>query len=343
MIALWVIAAAACSEEPTDNPALTGDIEFSIVPQVADAIETRAAVVGETFGSGAQVGLRLEATVVPKINSMYDNFYTTYNGTGWRYFLNGVNVGARLSGFSNWGTVSVMGYYPYNAAATNFDAIPFRVTADDGTATKEEATTDYMVAQTKTKTMANNESEVTLKFEHLMTYVYLYLTRSYQGPQLILHKVALELDNGREFIIAGTFDARNPDMTDIPGLITPMATKNRIEITTNYTITSSTSGTYTIPLVIMPQLVEADGSANVTVTLYFTNAVDGTEFLFDDQGNPQMTFALSDIDGGLGFQRGKQYRLTATLGTYTHFEGAPTVDFRPIEDADTASDEYIEI
>lgn len=344
MIFLLALATASCSEEIHDSPALNGTAELRILPQVTGTVQTKAAVAGTSFASGAQVGLRL-ASSDQTLNDMYGNFYASYNGTDWRYFLNGTNTGTKLSGFSNWGTVTVMGYYPYNGNVTDFSAIPFRIAGDDGVTTKEDATTDYMVAATKTKQMADGQGTVTLEFEHLMTYVYLYLYRQYQGPVLTLSKVTLEIDNSRSFVVAGTYNADNPDMSDvsnIPGLITPLKTTQKLEIATNQAISAS-AGTYaTVPLVIMPQLAVINGDATVTVTLYFNDA-DGLPFYFDDHNgnNPVMTFSLSSVDSGSGFLRGKQYRLQATLGTFVHFDGMPVVEDRPI-DGNTEA-EHIEI
>lgn len=340
MIFLLAFAMASCSEEIHDSPALNGSAELRILPQVTGTVQAKAAVAGASFASGAQVGLRL-ASSVQTLNGMYNNFYASYNGTDWRYFLNGTNTGTRLSGFSNWGTVTVMGYYPYNGDVTDFSAIPFRIAGDDGVSTRDEATTDYMVAGTKTKQMATGAGTVTLEFEHLMTYVYLYLTRTYQGPALTLHKVTLEIDN-RDFVVAGTYKANNPDMSNISGLITPLKTTTKLEITINQTISTGAGAIATVPLVIMPELAAAGGDATVTVTLYFNDA-DGLPFYFDDHNrdNPVMTFSLSSVDSGSGFLRGKQYRLSATLGTFVHFNGVPVVEDRPIDG--NTDDEHIEI
>jgi hypothetical protein len=340
IISLLALAAASCSQEAHDNPTPESDVEFRVIPRVTGTVETKAAVTGSTFGANMQVGLRIESLAQP-LNSMYNNFYASHSGTDWRYFLNGVNTGAKLSGFSSWNTVTVMGYYPYDAAVTDFNAIPFSIAADDGTTTNTQATIDYMVAETKTKVMASANPEVTLQFEHLMTYIYLYLHRQYQGPALTLSKVRLEINNDRKFVVSGTYDADNPNMINVASLISSVKTSNRLDITTNHTITTGTGYT-TIPLVIMPQLLAADGDATVTVTLYFLDA-DSLAFYFDDHNgaNPTISFSLSGVDSGTGFQRGKQYRLDAILGTYVHFDGAPHVDDRAIDE--TTAPEHLEI
>ncbi len=342
MISLLALALAGCSKE-SGNAGRKGDVEFRIVPTLAEELDRAGsrAAVGTYFDVGSNIGLRLESSAVT-LNSIYDNFYASWNGTDWRYIINGSNVGTRLAGFADWGTVKVMGYYPYNPAVTNFDQIPFRIAEDNGDAAKDQALTDYLVCETKSKQMGIGASEVSIRFEHLMTYLHFKLNRTYQGPALTLRTVTIEM-TGRDFIVAGTYDAKDPDMDDVNSLITPGTTANKLTISVEKAITNTGSGTteHRVPLAIIPQLAVADGGdASVKVTLNFVDAT-GAPFLFDEQGNPSMTFNLSDIDGGAGFLMGKSYEISATIGTYVHFNGVPLVKAWPI---DTNTDpEFIEI
>jgi hypothetical protein len=330
MIPLLALAAASCSEGMHDNPA---EVEIRIIPQaqVTGTVETKAAIGidGSTFGTGAQVGLKVTSSA-KTLDNMYSNFYASPNSGVWNYFLNGINVGAKLSGFSDWGTVTVMGYHPYNYNNGNpvdFDAIPFRIAGNSGNTTQAEATIDYMVAEKKSKLMNNGVNAVELKFEHLMTYLYLYLSRSDQGPALTLSRVTLEINNGRSFVVDGTYKANAgaSDMSNIPALITPGSTSATLDIETDQAITTSSTGITTVPLVIMPQLATTDGDATITATFYFLDG-DKNPYKFDSPlTDPSVSFKLSDVSSGAGLLRGNQYRITATLRTYIHFDGAPSV------------------
>lgn len=364
---LWILLTVsgfiACTNETENNPEEKDVVYIDIVPVVAGSIQsevTRAMVDG-AFDSDSRIGLSIASTSsATSMHQMYTNFYSLFNGTSWGYYLNNTYNGTLLSGFASWGKISVMGYYPYNNNVTDVSAIPFSIAdvTPPGIAetTEDRATVDYMVAKTKTKDMAVPSGALSLEFDHLMTSITFYVRRSYQGPQIKLSKVKFEIDGNRYFDIAGTYNAKNPNMTDLSSNLNVSDRVQTLEV--NYTGSDKTftyNTTYREALLLMfPQLkqIETDLSddATVTLTFYFTDAF-GSSYIFDDQnnafdgqGNPQMSFKLSSIlnDGKPnGFLAGWNYRIAASIGTYIRFEGAPYVVYKPL--IDSTDPEYIEI
>lgn len=362
-ICIALLSLASCAKEVGVGP--DGDaVQFSIVPDVASSVSsgqlTRAKVDG-VFASTDRVGLNItSSTPSANINAMYSNFYATYNGVTWGYYVLGGNsyLGTILSGFASWGNISVVGYYPYDPAMSNvgadFTAIPFSigdvVSPGVGSTTAERAAVDYMVAGTKTKDMSTPGSDVGLAFDHMMTSLSLYWRRDYQGPQIKLTNVKFEISGGsRSFGIGGTYNAVNPNMTDPSSNLNVTDNVTTLNIAFDQVFTYS-NGYRELPLLIMPQLRQttgADGAddATVTVTLTFVDAF-GSPYRFDNfTGDPSFSFKLSDITNqgqtDKGLLTGWNYRLAVNLGAYIRFKGAPYVVDPALDD--NTPPEHIEI
>jgi hypothetical protein len=374
---------ASCAKEtPQQQPTDGEAVQLKIVPTVMEAgagnigAATHAKVEDNLFPLGAMMGLGISApAATPALAAFYQNFYALNGGDAWRYYLNGVNAGTVLSGFSSWNDIELYGYYPYDATATDLTQIPFRIATLNGAVaegTDATAMTDYMVAGTKTKNMATPSpaGELTLEFGHTMTAIDLYINRvsvtnnSNNMPALKLGSVTFDIAGGREFIVAGTYNAIDPDMTTMQSNITPGETATQMTITypqatnINYVAVSAVNPLPARLLVIMPELRHIPATAgfeDATVTLTFSFVdQDGTEYLLEDVpgGKPTITFKLSDITNSgttdMGLLAGYSYGVTATIGTYTHFSapagGTPTpphVNYDPLVDAD--EDHFIDI
>jgi hypothetical protein len=383
LAALTTLALVSCSKESPQQTAAGSEVELRIVPTVVEAasgdigVVTRAKVDEEDgkFPVGTMIGLGISAPAAsPAIASFYDNFYASYDGGVWRYYLNNINAGTTLSGFSNWNTIALYGYYPYDPAATDLGAVPFSIaTLNGGVGEGSETTalTDYMVAGTRTKDMNTASGEVTLQFGHMMTAIELYINRissittsNPALPILKLGSVTFEIVTGtRKFVISGTYTAINPDMTDMQNNINPAgrttATKMTITYPSSPTITYSSNSALITPrlLVIMPELrqnsMAGNEDATVRLTFSFTDQ-DGSPYLLENiaGGKPSVEFNLSAISNSgttdKGLLAGYSYGIKATVGTYTHFAapttGSPTpphINDTPITDA--AQDEFIDI
>jgi len=341
-LGLLAWTAAACSRGRGDDG--DGTVAFSVVPTIQsglsgemDGVATRARVTGTSFPQGSAIGLELTSDAVT-LPAFYTNFYAQCNAGGvWYYYLNGMNIGPLLAGFLNWGNIKVCGYYPYNAAVTAIDKIPFRIAtltapdSDEATGTDAYVGTDYMVSSTGSKNMSS-PGYVTLQFMHLMTAIDLQVTRS-DGyvPVLRLDTVVYQIDNDRRFIISGTCNAKDPDLTSMANNI--LRGDSAAKMTISYP--SGTNITTTVTqrlLIIMPELRQSNPAgvddATVKLTFRFTDQ-DGSHYLFDNiaGGDPSVSFKLSDVSNAgtadRGLLAGTTYRVTASVGTYTHF-AAPT-------------------
>ncbi len=347
------LALAACGNDRTEQPAQAGEIPLRIAPTVIQSPEgmieamTRGKVEGE-FQIGATIGLGISApAAVPALPSFYDDFYARFNGDAWRYYLNDINNGDRLSGFANWHDIEVYGYYPYDPATTDLAAVPFRIADMDGAEAKgtdATALTDYMVAGTQCKDMftPNPVGDLPLQFGHMMTAIELVVNRALPEqsgmvhlPVMKLGRATFEITEGpRKFVVSGTYNAINPDTTNIAGNITPgqAVTKMTIDYLSSTNITFIRNPSVTpVPhrlLVIMPELRQNASAgfedATVKITFDFIDQ-DGQIVEFDD-GKPTVSFRLSDVanagkDNGL--LAGYSYAVTASIGYYTHFV-APT-------------------
>ena len=360
---LLAVALVACTKESTTGPGAGGnEISLEITPTVAqtsqeEAIETRARVSGTSFSLGDRVGLFIAGSNVPA--SIYDNILALRGGAGWGYYLNGLYNGTVLSGFSDWNTITLHGYYPYDANVTNLNSIPFRIADEtspgsgEAVATEEEVSVDYMVAGTKTKDMSTSAPTdyLTLEFHHLMTAIDINLTKPYQGPNLLLDRAVLEIGavgggggGTRSLSINGTYSANNSGIPNLSAELT--ATTSVKKLTMNYTSTNkivSHNSNRRSPLLIMPELrhnvTPGLEDAEVTITLYFTET-NGDPYVFEDidsdgSGNPQIKFNLSDIANAAdddGLLAGKVYLINASVGTYVKFTGSFWIVSDPIED-----------
>lgn len=340
---LLMFVFTACNKELADNS--DGVVTFSIVPSImatgsADIAqeETRAKIEGESFPAGSMIGLGISAS--SSLSSYYTNFYGLTNGATWYYYLNNINSGDRLSGFSYWEEINLYGYYPYNASATNLASIPFRIATPkagvlgEAEGADSDVFTDYMVAGTATKRMDTNTPPlVSLTFGHLMTAIELRIKRSHNNqPILKLGSVTYEIENPRSFIISGTYKAVNPDMSVLSNNISPVETVNKMTIAYPSHADITNNSTSTRLLMLMPELRQNStaGFENATVklTFHFTDQ-DGEHYIFENAqgGDPAISFTLASVTNSgttdSGLLAGYSYAVTATLGTYTHF-AAPT-------------------
>lgn len=349
-LSLLMLVFTACSKELGEK----GDdvVTFGIVPTIIEAgsgdigsVDTRAKL--NSFDSGLMIGLGINAPgASPALSSFYNHFYGLANGTIWFYYLNNVNSGDKLSGFSHWGNINLYGYYPYNASVTDLAQIPFHIATVDGvtgkaTGTDADAFTDHMVAGTATKNMGTGGStDISLRFGHLMTALELIVTRTHANvPALKLGSVIFEIGGNREFIVSGKYTAVNPTMS-VPGTGDNIKEIGNVakEMTIFYptaTYMTSTSKYATVNtqlLVLMPELKHnsTTGFENATVklTFHFLDQ-DDKPYIFEgiSGGNPSISFDLKDVSNSnttdLGLLAGYTYAVTATMGTYTHF-AAPT-------------------
>lgn len=335
---LLALPTVSCAERGGDET-----VSFSIAPTVAETVPediaqsgTRAKVTG-AFPSGSMIGLRITAPSAT-LSSVYNNFFAAFNGSAWFYYLDNVNAGDRLSGFSNWGTISVDGYYPYSNTVTDLSEIPFRIAAlNGGVAEGTEVTvgTDYMVAATQTKNMIipDPAGAIPLQFGHLMTAIEFEMNRSSSGvPLLVLTDVTFRISGGapaRKFTVSGKYDAISPDMGKMTNNITVGDTADTMFITYPSAPKWTSSSVVRVLLVMMPEIRKAptDDDATITMTFRF-NDQDGAHYLFEDiaGGDPSITFNLSDISNAGnddGLLAGWSYAVKATLGYYTKF-AAPT-------------------
>jgi hypothetical protein len=368
---LAAVALASCAKESPETAA--GDmVELRIVPTVVEAttgdigVVTRAKLIieGGQFPVGSMIGLAISApTASPAIASFYDNFYALYGGDAWRYYLNNINSGSTLSGFSSWNNIELYGFYPYDPSVTDLSSVPFSIATLNngvGEGTETTALTDYMVAGTKTKDMNTSSGELTLEFNHMMTAIELFIGRlTVTSPVLKLGSVTFEIVEGdREFIISGTYNAVNPDVTNMQNNINTAGSITATKMTITYPSSANISTSSATPklLVIMPELRQNDtvGNEDATVRMTFSFVdQDGSPYLFEDitSGEPSVEFKLSDITNSgttdLGLLAGYSYGIKATVGTYTHFaaptSGTPTpphVNDTALVDADN---EYIDI
>lgn len=341
-------AAVSCGKEMAGGE-VNGTVYFSIVPTVTEAgaaeIEqvSRAKVTGSAFPAGTTIGLRISApSASPAISPFYDNFFATYNGETWLYYLDNVNAGDRLSGFSNWGRISVDGYYPYNNAVTDLAEIPFRIASMNGAiaeATDAMVATDFMAAETQTKDMLipDPAGALPLRFGHVMTAIEFEVNRSISSvPLLKLDNVTYEISGGspaRKFTVSGTYNAISPDLDNMTNNIAAGDTANTMVISYPSSFDITSLQVKSILLVMMPELRWTSPADDATITMTFRfRDQDGEPFLFQEVGggNPSITFNLYDITNGnndRGLLAGWSYTVKATLGHYTRFvaptEGTP--------------------
>lgn len=372
---LLAVILTACSRESGPDSACTGEkVSFRVVPTVVGSsvsgdLHTRARVTADDgFATGSQVGLAIEKAAAPALAAYYDNFRALHNGTTWEYWLNNSPVGTMLSGFSDWNLITLRGYYPYDASVTDLSAVPFSIAAQgaagEASAYEDQVSVDYMVAGPQSKDMFSDPVLLELEFNHLFTAIDVKLRKAYVGPALKLVRATFEIGGTREFGIAGTYNAKNPNMTDLGTnvSVTPLGIR---KLDVSYNSSKKTFGHNTVfnagntsPLIIMPELrqnaVAGNEDATVKITLYFEDT-DGNPFVFEDvaddgNGNPVISFALSSVDNTAagsadrGLLAGCVYSIEVAVGTYVKFSGAPVIIGRDIEDADNDDDsQFIEI
>ncbi len=352
-IAMFILI--SCGYERPEHPAGSGAVPLRITPMISDSGEsevgviTRAKIDGE-FTIGSTIGLGVSAPdAVPAISSFYKSFYGLFGGDAWRYYLNNINGGDRLSGFRSWGNIEVYGYHPYNPATTNLGAVPFEIAVSNGMealGTDATALTDHMVAGTQLKDMftPDPEGDLPLHFKHMMTALAIAINRTggtQQFPELKIGRVTFEITDGnREFVVSGTYNAIHPDMLAPADNITPGETVKKMTIeylsSTLIEMIREEQGLI-VPhrlLVIMPELRHKAGAefedATVKITFEFIDQ-DGNMIELDN-GNPSVSFRLSDVTNvgtdDKGLLAGYSYAIKAYVGTYTHFTapvtGSPT-------------------
>lgn len=359
--ALLALALGSCAAD--DGPHDGGRISFGIVPAVAQAevggiAETRAMITG-AFPSGSTIGLRLTApSAAPAISSVYNSFHAAFNGGVWFYYLDNINAGDRLSGFSSWGTVTVYGYHPYSNLVADLGVIPFRIASMSGSTaegTEASVATDYMVAEPRSKDMTASSGDIPLRFGHVMTAIEFEISRSLSSvAALKLKDATFRISGGspaREFTVSGTFSALNPDMADLGASVASGETAAEMIVSYPSAPSINSSSITRMLLVMMPELrqTSAADDATVTITFRFTDQ-DGSLYEFEEfaGGNPSVTFNLSDVSNAgndNGLLAGWSYAVKAVLGGYTKFSapaaGTPHVNYDEL--ADDPNNEFVDI
>lgn len=351
-----VVMSAACNA--TDGEG-SGETALMIVPSMANGgvsadVHTRSRLTGTVFPINSSVGLSLTGDDAPGI---YRDIIALNSGSAWNYFLSGTPAGTVLAGFSNWGTINIDGYYPYQTGLSgppgepDFSAIPFSVAtpagSDTAAATEEDNTaTDYMVAKRVSKAMNSGVYYLSMKFYHLLTALDIRAQMAYDGFQVRLVAAKFTISDPRKFVVAGTYNAVNPDVSNMAGVLNPAGRTevSTIDITYSSDAKIVEKDVITSPLLMIPELRTTDVSddATITVTLTF-NDMSGNHYQFEDVAageDPSYSFSLSSItntgDAG-GLLAGHVYALEVTVGTYVRFSGAPQIVQETIEDDDDPS------
>lgn len=364
-----MLALTSCIKETELTRPGNDEVPLHIVPTIIEATAggidatTRAKITG-AFPIGSVMGLRISAPAAsPPIASFYDSFYGLFGGDAWRYYLNDVSAGTVLSGLSSWGNIELSAYYPYDDAATDLTAIPFSIATLNGAEAvgSEMTLTDYMVAGTQTKNMTTGtpSGELALEFHHLMTAIDLLIhkTGNANAPILRLASVTFKIEGGREFVIAGTYNAINPDMTNMQNNINAAGRTTATQMTFTYPSSPNISTTRGARLLLMmPELRQNTDAGNEDATITMTFSLtdqDGSPYLIEGfaDGNPVVTFNLSSITNSgttdKGLLAGYSYAVQAIVDTYIRFAAPATGTPTPphvnyvIEDAD--DDNHIEI